>query len=182
MKPDAVKKILGKVFPRLGIRTRKDLPMRLAELDAREAVQPRPDKTNPEHLLELQTRAEALLKKLLEHGPIHPARTGSGDVPPSSRRAAERARRAVDGWSCSLNAFAQPEWAQRKRRPWEVACVAACGLSNKAIAEGLRLSARTVQAHLVQANQILGTNSREELPEQLPVAGAPSPGAGPGMN
>ncbi|MBI4604417.1 MAG: helix-turn-helix transcriptional regulator [Planctomycetes bacterium] len=95
------------------------------------------------------------------------------------------ARRAFDGWACVLSAFARPEWARRKRRPWEVACVAACGLTNKTIAEGLRLSPRTVQAHLRQAHQILGTSSRDELPGKL--AGPdfqplPPPGTGPGKN
>ena len=46
------------------------------------------------------------------------------------------------------------------------------GLSNRAIAERLTLSVRTVESHIYRAMMKTGTNSRDELATLLPKRGS----------
>ena len=55
-------------------------------------------------------------------------------------------------------------------REQQVARLAACGLSNVAIADRLVLSVRTVEAHLARVYGKLGISRRSELTSALTVA------------
>ena len=60
-----------------------------------------------------------------------------------------------------------PEGAALTPQQWEIATLAAAGLSNKQIGERLFLSPRTVSTHLYQLFPKLGVSSRAALRDAL---------------
>src|SRR5438477_5219291 len=65
------------------------------------------------------------------------------------------------------------------RREREVAELVAQGLTNRAIAERLFLSERTIEGHVEHAFNKLGLNSRTQLAMWASASGAPGPAAPP---
>ena len=69
----------------------------------------------------------------------------------------------------------QGDFERAYQQEYEVAMLAAAGLTNKQIGERLYLSHRTVAAHLYQAFPKLGVTSRAALRDALPRRQTPEP-------
>lgn len=89
----------------------------------------------------------------------------------SANRAVELAQACEDAHTPALSQLAPPRLTPREA---EIAELAARGMHNKAIAEQLVLSVRTVEAHLANIYTKLGISSRKQLREamtqRMPVA------------
>lgn len=62
-------------------------------------------------------------------------------------------------------------------REYEIVMLIGEGLSNRAVAERLTLSVRTVESHIYRAMSKTGTSTREELAALLPAGRADAPGS-----
>jgi DNA-binding NarL/FixJ family response regulator len=83
---------------------------------------------------------------------------------------ATQARRELRAAGETARRRTPKSWAQLTPQELQVAQLAAEGLSNKAIAERLYLSTRTVGTHLYRLFPKLGVTSRAELRDALPLA------------
>jgi DNA-binding NarL/FixJ family response regulator len=79
----------------------------------------------------------------------------------AATRAQRLAKECGGAVSPALREAAQPIRLSRRER--EIITLVAQGYSNRAIAEKLTMSIRTVEGHLYRASQRLGVASREEL-------------------
>jgi DNA-binding NarL/FixJ family response regulator len=97
----------------------------------------------------------------------------SGNIE-EARRLANRAATIADAQgivsSPALRAVLSGNPLTRRQR--EIALLAARGLSNRAIAEQMVISVRTVESHLDAAYRRLGITGRGELCDALPLVGA----------
>lgn len=84
----------------------------------------------------------------------------------AAARRSRRLRERCEGASTPALDGAEP-LAALTRREREVARLAACGQTDREIADGLVVSIRTVQAHLYRAYAKLGVSGREGSPRAL---------------
>ncbi len=109
------------------------------------------------------------------------ARSLHGSALSASAMAHRLAAECGGAWSPALSAIDAPAALSDRER--ECALLAAEGLSNRAIADLLVVSVRTVEGHLYRASSKVGATSRSELARLLaPSAGLrrPETGAAPG--
>ena len=110
----------------------------------------------------------------------HAARTLARQGPPASaQRAAALAARSAAACEGALMPALDlaPAFSALTPRELEIASLAARGMANRAIADALVISVRTVESCVLRACRKLGVASRRELADVLPVtAVAPAPG------
>ncbi|GAA1982553.1 LuxR C-terminal-related transcriptional regulator [Catenulispora subtropica] len=125
-------------------------------------------------LLAVSERFEAFGMRLAAAETAELAAAGFGDAGESRRAAAARSRarrlaELCEGARTPLLATATRTAPGRlSRREYEIAMLAAGGASNRAIADALVLSPRTVENHLNRAYAKLGIAGRGDLPAVLP--------------
>ena len=96
---------------------------------------------------------------------VHDRRRDRQAAAVSRMRAAALARDCGLSETPALGIDASPALTSREQ---QVACLAAVGLSNQAIADELVVSVRTVEAHLAHVYAKLGINARAQLASVLP--------------
>jgi DNA-binding NarL/FixJ family response regulator len=151
-----------RIFDKLGVRSTKDLGLFLAAPQVDSGAEANPGSPPRQALLEFRTRAETLLARL-----IGAPGSRSNDPRRTVPREAPIATELQESWKCLLRVFLKPAWTNLTPREWEVACLAACGLARKDIAEALGISWHTVKAHLTPALDKLGAASCEDLLHKL---------------
>jgi DNA-binding NarL/FixJ family response regulator len=79
----------------------------------------------------------------------------------------ERAGKELRACGSQVRAVPRPDGVALTPQQWEIASLAAAGLSNKQIGERMFLSPRTVSTHLYQVFPKLGVASRAALRDAL---------------
>lgn len=91
-------------------------------------------------------------------------------------RAEALAKQCGGAWTPALRQSSEPlPFTERER---EIVTLIGAGFSNRAVAERLTLSVRTVESHIYRAMAKTGTTSRDELAALLTGRGAPAPAPG----